>query len=142
MGILSGLLGGGVVKTASGVADVIDKFVETPDEKVAAAVLKKKIEQEPDKWQAEINKIEAAHPALFVSGWRPYIGWVCGAGLTYAWVLKPILNWILLIVVSITGTDIPALPSISITELLTILLALLGMSKLRSDEKKNGTARN
>ena len=31
--------------------------------------------------QIEVNKVEAASTNIFVAGWRPAIGWICGAGL-------------------------------------------------------------
>jgi hypothetical protein len=75
MGILSAIagkiLGGSIAKTATGIADAVDRFVETPDEKRAAALLVSKMKQDSNKWQAEVNKIEAAHRSMFVAGWRP-----------------------------------------------------------------------
>src|SRR5688572_759743 len=43
--------------------------------------------------QAEINKIEAASNSVFVAGWRPFIGWVCGFGIAWVFVLNPIASW-------------------------------------------------
>ena len=31
--------------------------------------------------QLDVNKVEAASANVFVAGWRPYIGWICGTGL-------------------------------------------------------------
>ena len=31
--------------------------------------------------QIEVNKEEAQHRTVFVAGWRPFIGWVCGVAL-------------------------------------------------------------
>lgn len=30
--------------------------------------------------QMEVNKVEAGSASVWTSGWRPYIGWVCGTG--------------------------------------------------------------
>lgn len=88
------------------------------------------------KAQLEVNKTEAAHPAIFVAGWRPYIGWVCGASLTYQFVLRPFLQFI----VELNGsTVIP--PSLDLGDLITILLGMLGMGAMRSAEKFKGVAR-
>jgi hypothetical protein len=45
--------------------------------------------------QVEINKIEAAHAEIFVSGWRPFIGWVCGVALAYTYIVAPFWAWML-----------------------------------------------
>ena len=39
--------------------------------------------------QIEINKVEAASQSLFVAGWRPAIGWVCGAAFAFKFILGP-----------------------------------------------------
>jgi len=33
--------------------------------------------------QIDINKIEAGSTNIFVSGWRPFVGWACGAAFAY-----------------------------------------------------------
>ena len=43
--------------------------------------------------QVEINKLEAQNSQIFVAGWRPFIGWVCGAALLYTYVLSPFIAW-------------------------------------------------
>jgi len=128
MGLLSKLIGGSVGEMADGVASAIDKFVETPEEKKAAELLLMKVQQEPDKWQAEINKIEAGHRSLFVAGWRPAVGWVCVFALAWGWIVGPILVFFL------PGKILPA---IEIGQAISLIMALLGMGALRSYEKKN-----
>ena len=97
MGFLSGLLGGGAqaaVNAAEGVANVVDKFVETEEERKAAELLKAKLMMRPSLAQAEINKIEAAHRSVFVAGWRPFIGWVCGVALAWHFILFDVAVWV------------------------------------------------
>ncbi len=36
--------------------------------------------------QLDINEAEASSPSEFVAGWRPAIGWVCGAACTCNWI--------------------------------------------------------
>lgn len=86
--------------------------------------------------QTEINKIEAAHPKIFVSGWRPFIGWVCGASLAYTYIVAPFWSWVL--VLWYPGVSLPALPTESLFEL---VLALLGLGGLRTYEKTKGVTR-
>ncbi len=131
MGWLSKLLGGPAVDAVTGVANIIDKFVETPDEKAAMEILKLKMAQRPGELQVELNKIEAGHRTVFVAGWRPFIGWVCGVGLAIIFILNPILQW---------TTGSPG-PEINATLLLNLVVAMLGMSGLRSVEKSLGRAK-
>jgi len=131
MGILSWLLGGGVGKAAEGVASAIDKFVETPEEKKAAELLLMKMQQEPDKWQTEINKIEAGHRTMFVAGWRPAVGWVCVSALTWGWIVGPILVFLF------PGREMPA---IEVGQAISLVMALLGLAATRTYEKKNNLA--
>ncbi len=125
------MVGSGVVETAKGVADIVDRFVETEEERRAADVLLMKIQQEPDKWQAEINKIEAGHRTIFVAGWRPFIGWVCGTGLAFHFILFPLLEWS----TKLAGTPIVA-PTLETGALISLVIALLGLGATRTYEKK------
>ncbi len=86
--------------------------------------------------QVEVNKIEAAHSSVFVAGWRPSIGWVCAAGLAWAFVLAPIASWAL-VVLGIKAD----LPAIHTDYLLELVLAMLGIGGLRTFEKLRGVAR-
>jgi hypothetical protein len=85
--------------------------------------------------QTDINKIEAASPNLFVSGWRPATGWICNLGLLYEFVVRPLLTWASMIV----GHPVIA-PDLDMGTLVTLLLGLLGMGGLRSFDKQNGVA--
>lgn len=87
--------------------------------------------------QIEINKVEAAHLSVWVSGWRPFIGWVAGLALALEFLVRPIVQWGL----DISGQAIQ-LPNIDNQELYPILMGLLGLSTLRTYEKFKGVARN
>lgn len=127
------MVGSGVGQFAKDAADIIDRFVETKEEKEAAALLRMKIQQEPDKWQAEINKIEASHRSIFVAGWRPFIGWVCGFGLGFHFVVFPLFEW----TTDLVGTKIAA-PQVEWQVLMTLVLSLLGLGATRTYEKSKG----
>lgn len=133
MGFLSKLLGIGIGSAVTGVANVVDKFMETPDEKRAAELVMRKLQLEPDKFQTEINKIEAGHKSLFVAGWRPGIGWICVIGLGCHFVFFPVGEWI----AALAGNPI-IMPQINAGELMTLVLSLLGLGGLRSYEKTRG----
>lgn len=88
--------------------------------------------------QAQINRTEAAHPSIFVAGWRPFVGWVCGAALAWHFMLADIVGWLRLAFFP----DMPAPPLLSGTEtLVTVLLSMLGLGGLRTVEKLKGVSR-
>jgi hypothetical protein len=93
--------------------------------------------------QAEINKIEAASPKLFVSGWRPFIGWVCGFGIGYQFVFRPLLIWIGDVVCTLAEVPLIARPpELDVGQLISLVLAMLGVAGYRTYEKIKKTARN
>jgi len=85
--------------------------------------------------QLEINKVEAGSPSLFVSGWRPAIGWICGAACAWNWVGLPIAKLLILAL----GYQITIAPA-DVSEMLPILMGMLGLGGLRTLEKLNGRA--
>lgn len=133
MSLLGKIVGSDIGGLAEKLVGLIDKFVETPDEKKAAEIIKIKLLSKPDELQMEVNKIEAAHRTLFVAGWRPAVGWVCVAALAWSWIVQPIVS----IAVSALGVNVE-LPDINIDDSMTLIMALLGMGALRTFEKTRG----
>lgn len=119
---------------------LIDRLWPNPEEAAKAKLELLKLEREGDLAvmvaQTDINKIEAQNTHLFVSGWRPFIGWVCGASLIYAALIEPLARFIAKVMFSYTGE----FPVIDTTLTLQILLGLLGLAGMRSWEKKEGVA--
>ena len=127
---------GGVVSAVEGVAAIIDRFVETDEERRAAVLLKAKIAARPAEAQIELNKIEAGHRSVFVAGWRPCVGWVCAAALAWHFVLSDLAAW------TCAAAGWPAPPALAGTEtLVTVLMSLLGLGALRTAEKFGGRTR-
>jgi hypothetical protein len=83
--------------------------------------------------QMEVNKVEAANASLFVSGWRPAIGWVCGAAFAFKFILGPSA----VVLMAMAGHPI-TLPVFDFTEMSTILMGMLGLGALRTVEKVKG----
>jgi hypothetical protein len=79
--------------------------------------------------QSEINKVEAQHRTIFVAGWRPFIGWVCGVALAYNFVLRDLLIWFL------GQEQVP--PALQMEHLMTVLIGMLGLGGMRTFEKLN-----
>lgn len=134
MSWLSSIVGGGLVSAAEGVAGIVDRFVETDDEKKAAEIIKAKLLMRPGEVQAELNKIEAGHRSIFVAGWRPFIGWVCGVALAYNFIVRDLLAWVILN----TGATASPPPELAMEHLMTILLGMLGLGGMRTLEKMSG----
>ncbi len=93
-----------------------------------------RIEAEERMSQVELNKIEATHANIFVAGWRPFIGWVGGVSLGWTFLLHPIVTW----VAAISGYD-GLIPTLDTSELMTLVLAMLGIGGMRSFDKFQGT---
>jgi len=117
-----------VGKIIDKVAGHVDKFTLDKEEKA-------QLIQEINKAQIEVNKIEAGSTNLFVSGWRPFVGWTCGIALCYHFVLQPFLVFLLYSF----GYQVD-LPVFDMTTLTTILLGMLGLGGMRSFEKVKKSA--
>ena len=120
------------------VTGLLDKFVEDKDQKNALAheiaTMAEKQAHEAAMAQVEVNKAEAQHRSIFVSGWRPFVGWACGFALAYHFILAPLI----LFGVSISGHQIPTLPEFDMGSLMTVLMGMLGLGGLRTFEKTKG----
>jgi hypothetical protein len=115
------------------VTGLLDKFIEDKDKKNAIAfelaTMAEKHAQELAKGQLEVNKTEAAHKSLFVAGWRPAIGWICGMALLYSTILAPVLGiWF-------------TVPPVDSALLTSVLMGMLGLGAMRTVEKSKGVQR-
>jgi Holin of 3TMs, for gene-transfer release len=80
--------------------------------------------------QLDTNKVEAASTSLFVSGWRPFIGWACGLACVWNWMGLPIA----LFVANVAGHQMAMSPA-DLAEMMPILIGMLGLGTLRTVEK-------
>ena len=103
-------------------------------EEYQRAVLEVAAKAEAD--QRDINKVEAASASLFVSGWRPAIGWVCALALGFQYLLRPLLTW----AQGVWWPGLPALPGLD-EALWQLMFGMLGMGSLRTFEKSQGMTR-
>lgn len=127
MSWLGKIFGKAAKEPIQAVFDGLDSLVTSDEEREQVKLLKIKALQEPGKLQVELNKIEAQHRSVFVAGWRPFIGWVCGIGLSFPFVINPILQW---------ATSKPG-PELPLDVLVELVLAMLGLGALRTVEKLN-----
>lgn len=86
--------------------------------------------------QLEVNKEEAKNTSTFVSGWRPFVGWIGGMGLAYVALVEPISRFVATVLYNYTG----AFPVIDTTITFQILLGMLGLGGMRTFEKYSGVA--
>tara|TARA_E500000318_G_scaffold77052_1_gene71791 strand:+ start:485 stop:880 length:396 start_codon:yes stop_codon:yes gene_type:complete len=122
------------------VTGLLDKFVEDKDQKARLAheiaTLAERQSHEIAKAQIEVNQREADHQSFFVSGWRPAVGWVCCIGLACNYLFIPMANFAF--VLSDSSVTVPAL---DLSEMMPVLLGMLGLGSLRTWEKTKGVAR-
>ena len=118
------------------VKPILDKFVPDAKERILAEQFAQVQLQQLNLAQIQLNTVEASSTSLFVSGWRPYIGWGCGTAFLYSALFEPLIRFVATVCFGYTGT-FPILDS-SIT--MQVLFGLLGMASLRSYDKLQGTA--
>ena len=130
MGILSTLIGPAT--------ELAGKFIQDKDKAAQLAhdltTMADKHSQEAMLAQVEVNKAEAESGSVFKGGWRPFIGWVCGAAFAYHFVLQPFIVF----GVTVAGVQVPELPTFDMGSLMTVMMGMLGLGGLRSYEKKQG----
>ena len=135
--ILGGLLDAGL--------RILDKVIPDPQAKAQAQLELLKLQQagefrqmEADLQlslaQTEVNKVEAASPDLFKSGWRPGAGWICVLGLAYQFLAQPLAAW----ASAINGWPVP--PVLQLGDLYGLLFGMLGLGAYRSVERVKGKA--
>lgn len=139
-----GILGGILKDLISPVTDIIGEVVVDKDKKNELNVRLQELVDKADAryhdelmGQIEVNKQEAQHASIFVAGWRPFIGWMGGVGLAYNFVLAPFIEFI-----ARANGYVGAMPTPNSTELMTLVLSMLGVGAMRSYDKSQGTARD
>ena len=126
----------GIGSVIESVGKVAEHFVTTDKEKMALELESRKIDQQNDMAQIDVNKMEAQSASLFVSGWRPFVGWVCGFALFYVAILDPVARFVAQVIFEYTG----GFPVIDTTITMQVLFGLLGLGGMRTYEKAKGVA--
>lgn len=131
---------------AGPILKIVDKLIPDPAAKAQAQLQIIQMQQAGEfkeleaqlqlaKGQTDINQAEATNPKLFVSGWRPFIGWICGLGLASQFIIAPFATW----GASLIGHPV-TFPVLDLGTLMTLLAGMLGLGALRTTEKINGVA--
>lgn len=126
----------GIGNIIQGVGQVAEHFVTTDKERLQLELESRKIDQANDMAQIAVNTEEAKSANLFVSGWRPFVGWACGFALCYVAILDPLARFIAGVIYGYTGK----FPEIDTTITMQVLFGLLGLGGMRTYEKSKGVA--
>jgi hypothetical protein len=133
----------GIGSIADFAGKVIDKIFPDKDAAEKAKLELFKMQQEGELKELEteyqlklqqlvINAEEAKNGSIFVSGWRPFVGWVCGVALVYNYIVMPFIVWI----VRNFYPESPPMPALDMAELMTLLIGMLGLGYMRSRDKE------
>jgi hypothetical protein len=122
------------------VTGLISEFVEDKDKSKALAheiaTMAEKHANELAKAQIEVNKVEAASSSLWVSGWRPAVGWVCVLGMAGNFMVIPFANFVLaLLEIKVS------IPLVELDTMMPVLMGMLGLGAMRTFEKTKGVSR-
>ena len=120
---------------------LIDRLI--PDKSAAAAAKTQLVqmqmagELDQMKGQLSVDQAEAGSTSTFVAGWRPFVGWACGAAFVYVYIFQPLCQFLL--VAFKVNFDLGKMPSLDIADMMPVLLGMLGLGAMRSYDKANGT---
>ena len=139
MSFINKIIGAGVKETLGGVGQLAKDLRSaitgeiSPDKKAEIENKILELEKAAQQAQNNINLEEAKHKSLFVAGWRPFIGWVCGVGIAYQFLFHPALVWAL-VLLNIDADP----PTIDRDGLMALVVPLLGLGAYRTIEKTKG----
>jgi hypothetical protein len=129
---------------AQGLFALIDQLFTSEEERQDAKLRLIELQQKGQLAQLAVNAAEAQHENIFVAGWRPFIGWVCGFAFAYTFIFQPFATFIIWAIGTFTDVsiNISTLPTLDMSTLLTVLGGMLGLGALRTYEKATGTNTN
>lgn len=122
------------------VGDALDKLFTSDDERLSRAEAIARLKSKPYEVMGEISKIEAASRSVWVSGWRPGIGWVCGVSLFFFFIPQYVMGAYIFTHTYVTTGVIITYP-VEPKAVLELVGALLGLAALRTAEKMQGKAK-
>jgi len=88
------------------------------------------------KGQLTINTEEAKNANVFVSGWRPFLGWTLATGFGVQFVFGPLGEW----ACALAGHPV-RFPAMDIATMIPLLFGMLGLGTMRTVERIKGAAR-
>lgn len=135
---------GAATPLLGGLFDLIDNLFTTEEEREAAKLKVLELQAKGDLAQLGVNMQEAQHKSLFVAGWRPFIGWVCGLAFTWAFLIAPMFKAVVSYIAQVNGVpvDFSGIPEPDLNVMMPVLMGMLGLGAMRSFEKREGVAAN
>ncbi len=88
--------------------------------------------------QMQVNAMEAKHSSIFVAGWRPFIGWICGLAMGWHFLLHPMVVWYM----AIWKADLALPPALDLGQLYPVVLGMLGLGVYRTYVTSKGAQAN
>lgn len=134
-GILGKIFGASAAQPIEAVGNVLDKLFTSKEEMLNIEVIKQRLAQQPTLAQQEINKLESQHRSIFVAGWRPFIGWVCGTSLAFYFIPQFALAAYIWADKCLEVGEILPYPSEGAAHLMELVVAILGLGLFRTAEK-------
>ncbi len=132
-----GAVGKTVIDIGKGIKTLITGKLD-PETQNAIDIQWAQLESAAMAQQSRINEIEAASSNLFVSGWRPALGWTLTISLM-SYYLPRFLIGITLWVIQVVKTGIWSLPpDLGIGDVIGLVVPMLGIGGLRTFEKVKG----
>lgn len=129
----------GIGSAVTGVKDILGMFfpdkTQEEKDKIAQAFSLVQLQQQADATQVSVNAAEASNASLFVSGWRPAVGWCCVLAFGFKYLGGPAV-----FLVAEFFNKVITLPTIDTAEMMPILIGMLGLGGMRTLEKLNGVA--
>lgn len=118
---------------------IVNKVIPDPQAQAQIALQMAQLQQTADfkqidaqlaeiQSQTDTNKAEATNSSVFVAGWRPFIGWICGSGLAYQYLVNPSLSWLS----ELRHWPVP--PQLDLGTLITLLMGMLGLGATHAYE--------
>lgn len=127
----------GIGEIATAVKGVVDKFLPDKSEeqknKLALELAQLQFDQVITSAQIDTNKAEAGNASVFVAGWRPFVGWVCGSAFAWTFILAPFISY----AAKLAGNTVE-LPTLDLSQLSPVLMGMLGLGAMRTYEKTKG----
>lgn len=120
-----------------GLFQLVDELFTSPEERDTAKLRILELHHQGALGQLEVNKAEAAHTSLFVAGWRPFVGWVCGLAFAWSFLLYPMFTAVVSYIAVQNGVqvDFSGVPQADMQVMLPVLFGMLGLGAMRTYEK-------
>lgn len=136
---LSSIAAGATGGIVGSILQIIDKIIPDPAAKAQAQLAVLQLQQsgqlaelqgqlQQQLAQSTVDNSDAQSKDWFQSDWRPFVGWICGLGLCYSFLLRPLIAWLSPL------WKLPDPPALDLGTLMTLLFGMLGLGALKMNE--------